>query len=77
MAKIPATTIRIPPGVAHIFGADDPMTWRIHNRGPGRVLVEQTVLPPGESATFSGSDPIVLLSGDDRDTVVVVEPTFS
>jgi hypothetical protein len=35
------------------------------------------VVKPGESATFSGSEPITMISWDDRDTDVDVQPAFS
>jgi hypothetical protein len=77
MLLIQPLMIRLSPGVGHVFSSDEPLQWEFRNRGPGRALIEQTVLSPGESATFSRSEPITMISWDDRDTDVDVQPAFS
>jgi hypothetical protein len=76
-STIQPLTIRLSPGIGHVFTSDDPLLWEFFNCGPGQALVERTVLSPGEVAAFLGTEPLTLMSWDNRNTVVVALPAFS
>jgi hypothetical protein len=72
MLKTIIETITLTPGVGHVFSSDEAVDLQFFNCGPGRVLVEDTLLSKGGIAAFSGSDPITLLCYDESDAVVIV-----
>jgi hypothetical protein len=67
-------TITVCPGEAHEITSDEAFAWEIYNCGPGRVLVDETLLPKGDITVVSGSGPITLLCVDGEKAVVMVHP---
>ena len=74
MVKFLIETIRLTPGVGHVFSSDEAVDLQFFNCGSGRVLVEDPLLSKGDIAAFSGSDPITLLCVHDKKAVVTAHP---
>jgi hypothetical protein len=54
MSTLKPFVIRLSPGVGHVFSSDEPLQWEFRNRGPGRALIEQTVLRPEKAPLSRG-----------------------
>jgi len=66
--------IPVCPGELHEITSDEPFAWEIYNCGPGRVLVDGTLLAKGDITVVSGSGPITVLCADHENAVVIVHP---
>jgi hypothetical protein len=66
--------VTLSPGVGHVFGSDKGLAWQFFNCGPGRVLVDESLLAKGYIMVVFGSGPITLVCADDEKAVVMVHP---